>query len=284
MQENSPNPPAPSPQNLRFDKKTDIDLFNLVQTCSILSIIPKRPQYKKIKMEYETKYSKYQIHFLGDKPAFIDGLDLDLNNKKVVDLGCGGGINSYYIKEKYPDSRVIPIDISFIRCLKCKDNTQTVPIKADILKIPLKSDSIDFVICTMVIEHVPEDKILVDEMLRILKNGATALVVSVVKSKYAWYFRKNKEGVPVLDSTHIREYESVDEFKKLFINSRIQQVITRKISFSPFRFLYRIAYKLRIIKNADSKAFLINAFLNKLLKFKLGIPGYKEVEILCKKI
>jgi ubiquinone/menaquinone biosynthesis C-methylase UbiE len=234
--------------------------------------------------DYEAEYSTYQIHFLGDKPEFIDIINIDLNNKKVVDLGCGGGINTYYLKEKYPESYVIPIDISHIRGLRCKESTKTIPIQADILHIPLKSASIDFVICTMVIEHVPEDKALIEEISRILKNGGMTIVTSVIKEKYAWYFRKNKTGIPVLDPTHLREYRNVDEFKKLFCDYQIQQIITRKMSFSPFRFLYRMAYKLGIIKEADVKFFLCNAFLNKLLEFKISIPRYKKVEILCKKI
>lgn len=234
--------------------------------------------------DYEAEYSKYQLHFLGDKPDFIDSINIDLNNKKVVDLGCGGGINTYYLKEKYPESHVIPIDISHIRGLRCQESTKTMPIQADILKIPLKSASVDAVICTMVIEHVSEDKALVKEISRILKNGGMAIVTSVIKEKYAWYFRKNKTGIPVLDPTHLREYRNVDEFKKLFCDYQIEQITTKKISFSPFRFLYRMAYKLRIIKEADTKFFLSNAFLNKLLEFKISIPRYKEVEIQCKKI
>jgi len=234
--------------------------------------------------DYEVEYSKYQLHFLGDKPDFIDSINIDLNNKKVVDLGCGGGINTYYLKEKYPDSHVIPIDISHIRGLRCRESTKTMPIQADILKIPLKSASVDAVICTMVIEHVSEDNALVKEISRILKNGGMAIVTSVIKEKYAWYFRKNKTGMAVLDPTHLREYRNIDEFKKLFCDYQIQQITTKKISFSPFRFLYRMVYKLGIIKEADTKFFLSNTFLNRLLEFKISIPRYKEVEIQCKKI
>ncbi len=234
-------------------------------------------------MDYEEQYSKYQVHFLGDKPGFIDCIDVDLNHKKVVDLGCGGGINSYYIKEKYPHSHVVPIDLSLIRCLKCRENAQTTPVKADILKIPLRDASVDFVVCTMVIEHVPEDNVLVEEISRILKNGGTLVMTSVIKGKYAWYFRKNKDRTPVLDPTHVREYRSVDEFKKLFVDYRIQRVVTKRIAFSPFRFLYRVAYKLGLISNIDSKAFLTNGFLNNLLKYKISVPGYQEIEICCKK-
>lgn len=235
-------------------------------------------------MDYEEQYSKYQVHFLGDKPGFIDCIEVDLNHKKVVDLGCGGGINSYYIKEKYPLSHVVPIDLSHIRCLKCRENAQTTPIKADILEIPLKDASVDFVVCTMVIEHVPKDSLLVEEISRILKNGGMAVVTSVVKSKYAWYFRKNKDRTPVLDPTHVREYGSVEEFKKLFTDYRTRKVVTRKISFSPFRFLYRAAYRLGMVSSIDSKAFLTNGFLNRLLKYKISVPGYQEIEIFCEKV
>lgn len=233
---------------------------------------------------YEEEYSKYQVHLLGEEPEYIAGINVDLNHKKVVDLGCGGGINSYYIKEKYPDSYLIPIDISFIRCSSCSNNTKVKPVQADIVKIPLKSESVDFVACTMVIEHVQEDALLVEEILRVLKKGGTALVSSVVKCRYAWYFRKNKAGVRVLDNTHLREYGSVEEFKRLFGELRIEEIVSRKISFSPLRFIYRFLYKLNIITRVDSRVFLDNIFLNKLLKFKINIPRFRAVEILCEKV
>ncbi len=234
-------------------------------------------------MDYEEEYSKYQVHFLGEEPEFLDTVDIDLSNRKVVDLGCGGGINSYYIKRKYPHTYLVPIDISFIRCLECKSNTVNLPVQADILDVPLKSGSVDVVVCTMVIEHLAEDRGLLREILRVLKNGGLALVSSVVRSKGAWYFRKNKAGMTVLDSTHVREYKSIDEFKKLFGNFRIKQVVVREISFSPLRFLYRVVYKLRLAKTADAKFFLTNRWLSKIAKFKLNVPNYRAVEIFCEK-
>jgi len=60
-------------------------------------------------MEYEEKYSRYQLHLLDESPPFLSGLPLDLNSRLVLDLGCGGGINSYYLKQNFPRASLVSL-------------------------------------------------------------------------------------------------------------------------------------------------------------------------------
>lgn len=89
----------------------------------------------------------------------------------VVDVGGGTGLNR----------ALLPEFVTYI----CVDNDQQklkgftqkridgTPILGDGTSLPLKTASIDIVICTAVIHHIPDDVLLqfVEECLRLLKPG-----------------------------------------------------------------------------------------------------------------
>jgi SAM-dependent methyltransferase len=54
-------------------------------------------------------------------------------------------------------------------------------VKMDITDIPLKSESVDLVICSHVLEHVQEDSQAMSELKRVLRPGGTALVMCPVE-------------------------------------------------------------------------------------------------------
>ena len=63
--------------------------------------------------------------------------------------------------------------------------------------------SLDAVISTMVMEHVPDEQAYLAEIHRVLRPGGRAYVTTVFKRPWAWYFRK-RDGMSVLDMSHLR--------------------------------------------------------------------------------
>jgi len=57
-------------------------------------------------------------------------------------------------------------------------NKQKPDIIADALKLPIKSNSINTILCTQVLEHTPYPQILVDEIYRILKKGGVCILTT----------------------------------------------------------------------------------------------------------
>jgi len=47
----------------------------------------------------------------------------------------------------------------------------TLDVIGDIMSLPFRSEAFDAVVCTQVIEHVPEPRKLVREVSRVLKGG-----------------------------------------------------------------------------------------------------------------
>jgi ubiquinone/menaquinone biosynthesis C-methylase UbiE len=235
-------------------------------------------------MEYEEKYSRYQLHLLDESPPFLSGLPLDLNSRLVLDLGCGGGINSYYLKQNFPRASLVSLDLSPVRCQQCRQHIDTSVIQADSTLLPLKDNAFDMVICTMLIKHVSDDRRLVEEIHRVLKPGGLVFISSVIKGKHAWYFRRNRSGETVLDSTHLREYSSRDEFLSLFNHFEVLNVTLRNVSLSWARFIYRLLVRFRIIRRLNPLFFTRTTFLQNLARWKLSIPNYKEIELWGRKI
>ncbi len=82
----------------------------------------------------------------------------------VLDAGAGEGRFSNYFKH----TRYVPIDLTvgnqtwdYSRIAAC----------ADLLHLPLKSNSFDGVICTQVLEHVREPGEVIRELVRVLRPG-----------------------------------------------------------------------------------------------------------------
>jgi SAM-dependent methyltransferase len=55
-------------------------------------------------------------------------------------------------------------------------NSPLADVKADICNLPFKEHSFDFILCNHVLEHIPDDTKAMQELLRVLKPGGTAIL------------------------------------------------------------------------------------------------------------
>jgi SAM-dependent methyltransferase len=148
----------------------------------------------------------------------IDFEKLDIKpNDRILDIGCGEG--RHVIKACQQKGAIcVGADFGFepliqtqnkinfhrkfndVNC-KCVDLTRT-----DITKLPFKDNSFDVVICSEVLEHIPDDSKAMSELVRIVKPGKT-LAVSVPRywpERICWALADN-----YFDSNmgHVRIYK-----------------------------------------------------------------------------
>jgi ubiquinone/menaquinone biosynthesis C-methylase UbiE len=90
---------------------------------------------------------------------------------------------------------------------------ETVVASADAVPT-IADESLDAVISTMVMEHVPDEDAYLAEIRRILRPGGRAYLTTVFKKRWAWYFRR-RDGESVLDPSHLREYTDLGAFRAL---------------------------------------------------------------------
>lgn len=230
---------------------------------------------EKMKLDFE-KYAKRHIFFdenIGISiKEIIEGMLKEKKGLNVLDIGAGDGNLVLNLKKRYPQVNISVSDISENRINRIKGKLRS-ELKHyyidDICNSKIPAGSFDFVNSDQVIEHVPSDKKMVEEIKRILKKGGYFRVSSVYKKKWAWYFYRCN-GKWVLDPTHIREYTSIDSFKKLFLN---EGLIILDLKINPTYFPI-VDLFLRIFQINDQTKLIC-----KLRKIKIRILGYYHIEI-----
>lgn len=103
-------------------------------------------------------------------------------NGKILDVGCGVGV----VNDLYPDYDITGIDCSpgMLRHHKGKH------ILASANEIPFPDGSFDSVVCRSVLHHLPDPKIALAEIKRVLKPGGKFVCWETNKSWIATVVRR----------------------------------------------------------------------------------------------
>jgi len=222
------------------------------------------------------RYSETAIHFDAARlPRLLAG-SLPPGPLALADLGCGDGPLFAALERAGvigPSHPVYAVDLEADRLARVSARfpwIRTVVSSAD--SVPAIPDaSLDAVISTMVMEHVPDEAAYLAEIRRILRPGGRAYVTTVFKKRWAWYFRK-RNGESVLDTSHLREYTDLDAFVTLIRSSELRIVALRRprlwfplVDPLLFRAGRRIAERPRVLRLARAP--------------RVPIPGYYALEI-----
>ena len=140
--------------------------------------------------------------------------------KSFIDIGCGNGRHLKSLSSKLYNCNLIGIDHSSkeidqlnseFKNYICKNQNNYEFIEGDIRELNIENSSQDLVICSEVLEHVPNFERVLNECKRILKpNGVLLISVpSYLPEKLCWFFSKEYQQTP---GGHIRI------FTKSFLN------------------------------------------------------------------
>lgn len=103
----------------------------------------------------------------------------------ILDAGCGSGVVSRYLAEKFPQGKVIGCDASGDRILQASAmarNISNLEFKqSDLLKTVFESSSFDAVICRYVLEHLKNEdaQVALSELHRCLRPGGIIHVIDI---------------------------------------------------------------------------------------------------------
>jgi SAM-dependent methyltransferase len=102
----------------------------------------------------------------------------------ILDAGCGSGLVSRYLAEKYPAANVTGCDRVKERLEGAKEVASKFSnlkfIAGDLTQLPLESNSFDFVVCRYVMQHLRHDsknREVIREIFRVLKPGGEAKII-----------------------------------------------------------------------------------------------------------
>ncbi len=143
----------------------------------------------------------------------------------VVNAGAGEGLYTPLIHRLLSPSQMIEFDLQTppVRAL---DGTRQRRLRGSLTAIPIASHSADVVVCTEVLEHVPDDVCAVSEMARVLKPGGF-LVLSVPTPP------------AVFDPAHVREGYTRDQLDRMFEAAALEILDQRLSMFAVFQFVLR---------------------------------------------
>jgi SAM-dependent methyltransferase len=144
---------------------------------------------------------------LGTKPGEL-----------VLDMGCGAGRHAFETVRR--GCRIVALDQDLQELFDVKNtfaamiaegelssDVQGQPVSADALELPFSDATFDRIICSEVLEHIPNDTVAIEELVRVLRpGGRIAITVPAwLAEKICW--RLNDEYyAPKAVGGHVRIY------------------------------------------------------------------------------
>jgi len=135
---------------------------------------------------------------------------------KILDIGCGEGQLTNYIKKELDSKNVFGCDYSFSAIKEAKkNNPQIYFCVADALKLPYRKSTFDVILCANLFEHVESPAILVKNCYNILNNNGLLIISTPSRYRFGNLIRViTGRNIKFMSNHHITEY-TVGQVKEI---------------------------------------------------------------------
>jgi SAM-dependent methyltransferase len=226
------------------------------------------------------RYTETALHFEAMRLPRLLEEHLGPGPLALADLGCGDGplfpalVRAGLASRERP---VYAVDLEADRLARVSARfpwIRTVVASADDVAA-IEDGSLDAVVSTMVLEHVPDERAYLAEIRRQLRPAGRAYLTTVFKRPWAWYFRK-RDGESVLDTSHLREYTDLGVVRELVRGAGLRELaLERRLLWFPLLdpVLFRVGGGLAPRRR----------LLRVLRAPRVPIPGYYALELVLER-
>ena len=200
----------------------------------------------------------------------ISGLD-SLENKTILEIGCGNGVQTKYILNKYNPKSITGIDLNEENIKIANQEKERRGIKNAHFRVDdaqqlskFEDDSIDVIINIESAFHYPDKPLFLKQLFRVLKPGGHFLIADILTShKKKKWFKKSWKKKMVFHHWDQKQYETELAKAKLKI-TRFEDITSGVTNgFRNYRTWLKDMKKGGFLENQFFKLFyIINARLN----------------------
>lgn len=153
-------------------------------------------------------------------------------NKKCLDIGCGTGAISFFLRMKGGDWVSVDLDRSSI--IEAKKILQENIVMGNAISLPFKSSSFDCIIGLDIIEHIEDDEKFLFEMCRVLKANGKVYLTTTNNGGFWHFYNKFKDliGLTLKHYEHVRYGYIITDLKQKLENQGF--IVTTTETYSRF--------------------------------------------------
>jgi len=164
------------------------------------------------------------------RARYVQGIVKRFKFTSALDAGCGIGLNACFLAKRNPKAAVDACDIvpNLVTMAKLiSDDSKLANMNVFQLDLSKLSDvdKYDLIYCVDVIEHIPDDEIVLANFFRAMKKGGI-LVMSTPHKRHVKRFIK---GLQYDGSGHVREGYVETEFNDLLVRSGFEIQTVRHV-------------------------------------------------------
>lgn len=149
----------------------------------------------------------------------------------VLDVGCGTGNNTILFAEATL-ARVIGLDISQGMLEKASEKTRKLPlVQAPADKLPFLGNAFHFIFMTEVIHHLPDPKIAIQDIFRVLRSKGSFCIVT--QSHKQIDGRMTSRFFPASASVDKERYPDIDVIEEFLLRAGFNKVSLKEYQFRP---------------------------------------------------
>jgi SAM-dependent methyltransferase len=164
---------------------------------------------------------------LVQEPIFREAAAESHPHGRCLNVGCGEGLYSPFLESFEEVSEIVNMDITQPQISARREDPRNTDALGSVTELPLEDQSVDWILCTEVIEHVHDDHVAAVELGRVLGPRGVALI-----------------SVPTPpaphDPQHAREGYSLESLHQLLAHGGLEIIWHRYCFHLPMRWLLAV--------------------------------------------